>query len=76
MSIIILPCTYEAFLMTIKKTARPRTKAAAKAPATNAEAVQECPAFPKCRELKVSCETCLALSPDAWREHVRGVLAR
>lgn len=59
--------------MTIKK--KPSAKPRAAKPKT-VPSIQECPAFQICQEKGVGCETCLALSPAEWREHVRGVLAR
>lgn len=59
--------------MTIKK--KPSAKPRAAKPKT-VPSIPECPAFPRCKELKVSCEICLTLGPDEWREHVKAVLSR
>jgi hypothetical protein len=36
--------------------------------------IPECPAYEICRQKKVTCETCLEISEDGWREHVKSVL--
>lgn len=37
--------------------------------------IQECPAYSVCRDKKVDCGVCLEISVEAWREHVKKVLA-
>jgi hypothetical protein len=36
--------------------------------------VQECLAYEKCRERQASCDVCLGLPIDKWKEHVHLVL--
>lgn len=36
--------------------------------------IQECPAYEICRAKEASCEVCLELSVEEWKEHVRKVM--
>jgi hypothetical protein len=54
---------------------RSTKKPSAKEQAASRPDIQECPAFEKCREKAVSCDVCRELSVEAWREHVKNVMA-